>query len=51
MKTFKEETINNVLMLLNNLDIKGIENAKRIVLITQLLNQTEETADGNNEKV
>ena len=53
MLTYKEETISNALMLLNNLEIKGIENAKRVTLISQLLQTTEkgETEDGKNEEV
>ena len=48
MLKYKDETINNALMLLNNLEIKGIENAKRVALISQLLRATEkgETEDG-----
>lgn len=53
MITYSEETIKNALMLLNNIETKGIENAKRIVLISQLLDTPERGADNgnNNEEV
>ena len=52
MLKYKDETINNALMLLNNLEIKGIENAKRVALISQLLRATEkgETEDGSKDE-
>lgn len=37
--TYKKESIENILLLLNNLETKGIENAKRISLIESMLRE------------
>ena len=51
MLTYKEETINNALMLLNKLPIVGIDNAKRIAMIAQLLETPEKgDNDGSQDK-
>lgn len=36
---YNKEIIENILLLLNNLEIKGIENAKRISLIESMLRE------------
>ena len=36
---YKKEIIENIVLLLNNLEIKGIENAKRISLIESMLRE------------
>lgn len=36
---YKKEIIENILLLLNNLEIKGLENAKRISLIESMLRE------------
>lgn len=36
---YKKESIENILLLLNNLETKGIENAKRISLIESMLRE------------
>ena len=36
---YKKESIENILFLLNNLETKGIENAKRISLIESMLRE------------
>ena len=48
MILYKEETINNALMLLNNLEVKGIENAKRVAFIAELLRKGED--DGRSKQ-
>ena len=51
MITYKEETIQNVYRLLNNIETKGIENAKRVALIAQLLDTPEKgEEDGSKDK-
>lgn len=49
MIKYKVETMQNALELLNNLEVKGIENCKRVALIAQLINspEKEEDKDGN----
>ena len=37
--SYKKESIENILLLLNNLEIKGLENAKRISLIESMLRE------------
>ena len=46
---YRTETMNNALSLLNNLEVKGIENCKRVALIAQLIDspEKEESKDGN----
>ena len=39
MIKYKEEQIRNVANLLDNLTVKGIENAKRIAIIAQILDE------------
>jgi len=47
--TYTEEAIKGALMLLNNIETHGIENAKRIVMIEQILqNPMEEKHDGKD---
>lgn len=36
---YNKEIIENILLLLNNIEIKGIENAKRISLIESMLRE------------
>lgn len=36
---YKKESVENILLLLNNMEIKGIENAKRISLIESMLRE------------
>lgn len=36
---YNKESIENILLLLNNLETKGIENAKRISLIESMLRE------------
>ena len=36
---YRKESIENILLLLNNLETKGIENAKRISLIESMLRE------------
>lgn len=51
--TYSETEIRSVLTLLNSIETKGIENAKRIVMIEQILQQPEgeeEPGNGNNRK-
>ena len=47
--TYREEQINAILTLLNNMEVKGIENAKRIVMIQQILQQGEPSNDNCKE--
>ena len=47
--TYKDEAIQGALTLLDSIDTHGIENAKRIVMIAQILqNPTEEKHDGKD---
>jgi len=47
--TYSEESVNNMKILLNNMEVKGIENCKRVVLIAQLLETPEkENKDGES---
>lgn len=50
--TYKDEAIKGVLTLLESIEIHGIENAKRIVLIDQILRNPEGDNDGSkNEEI
>ena len=37
MKTYSEEQINSIIHLLNSLEVKGIDNATRVVMISKIL--------------
>ena len=37
MKTYSEEQISSIIHLLNNLEVKGIDNATRVVMISKIL--------------
>ena len=39
MIKYREEQIKNILNLLDNLTIKGIDNSKRVAIISQILNE------------
>ena len=39
MRKYKEEQIQNINNLLNNLTVKGVENAKRVAIISQILEE------------
>lgn len=41
-RTYTEESIQNMMLLLNHLEITGIENAKRIVMLESILLSGEE---------
>lgn len=47
---YKKESIENILLLLNNLETKGIENAKRISLIESMLREGKSIEDGNKQE-
>ena len=47
---YSAEAINGALMLLNNIEIKGIDNAKRIAGIATILSNPEEDKDGSKDK-
>ena len=48
---YTKEQIDAALALLNGIDIKGIENAKRITMINMILNSPEEDQkDGSKDK-
>ena len=47
---YKKESVENILLLLNNLEIKGIENAKRISLIESMLREGKSIEDGNKQE-
>ena len=48
--TYKAEAINTVLSLLNNIEIKGIDNAKRIAGIATILTNPEGDRDGSKDE-
>ena len=39
MIKYKDEQIKNILNLLDNLTVKGIDNSKRVAIISQILNE------------
>lgn len=47
---YNKEIIENIVLLLNNLEIKGIENAKRISLIESMLREGKSIEDGNKQE-
>ena len=48
---YTDEAINGALVLLNSMEIKGIENAKRVVMIDQILrNPMEDKNNGSKDK-
>ena len=47
---YNKEIIENILLLLNNLETKGIENAKRISLIESMLREGKSIEDGNKQE-
>jgi len=47
---YSTEAINGVLTLLNNIEIKGIDNAKRIAGIATILQNPEEDKDGGKDE-
>jgi ribulose bisphosphate carboxylase small subunit len=50
--TYREEAIAGALRLLNQIEVKGIDNARRIVMIEQILQhpEGEEAQDGNEKE-
>ena len=49
MVTYKREKITKVFSLLNSLDIRGIENARRIAVISEILNNPEEDKEDGSK--
>ena len=50
--TYTSEAIQGALTLLNNIETHGIENAKRIVMIAQILqNPEKEKDDGSKDSI
>ena len=50
---YNSENINTIFELLNKLEVKGLDNAKRIVIIEQLLNNykvADEDVENRNNK-
>lgn len=48
---YLETQIQSVMMLLNNMDVKGLDNAKRVCAIAQILqNPIKEENDGKRSK-
>lgn len=45
---FTDEQIKAMTILLDNIDIHGIENAKRIVMIKSIIDQGEKETDNGN---
>ena len=51
MVKYTDEQIHSMVILLNNLEIKGIENARRIAMITSIIDQgIKENDNGNSSK-
>ena len=48
MIAYTESQVNQMANLLNKISVTGIENAKRVAIIAELLNSGKETTDDNS---